>query len=243
MENTERLITNIPFKNSDEIKEANERGVILDASKIDFSSLGMNNAKTTLVYLRNTNVDAIIDFTNVDYDVKEEYLLTYISKDVVNYYSSDLSYTWIDLMLYNQGIEMPSIMTNDERNKFVSKHKDVLDKLTNFIISLPLYAMSRFKLEEIEGKDLFDWSDVEFTDNELEFGENINNIIRNPNIEYMFELPLDDYKFYKKYFTFENNDLFDAMQTLPFMATLMGFATINNNEWLEFKHNGEIIKE
>ena len=106
----------------------------------------------------------------------------------------------------------------------------LITELKSFIKSIPLYAMGRYNHEGLYNLDEFEHTDYD------KFGININHIIElamqyEAVITYddsVFKLSRAKVKYFDKYFTVENNELFEATKNSLAFAVLGSMASENN---------------
>lgn len=228
--------TGLPFDFEDMDKIANE-GAVIDMSQTNYPIFNDEDVtRITFIYLRNTNFsNVILDFSKVDYLIKEKYLINYLYGDI-EYSIRELSESLVKLLAKYKGMNLNinSILTNEEENKFILNNEKLLNELDIFTYSLPLYSIYRLKTEDFK----FDFSDIEKSS--IKFNSNICSLIEHPCWNLFYELqPTFMPKFYENMFTDNNNKLFETiMKYTPFSILLYGMS--NEKEWKEF---ATMIKE
>ena len=211
------LKTRIPY-NIELIEEIKENGAIVDLSSPDFPGIAPDKQlRTTLVFLRNTGFEVRLDFSKCSYKEKRDYLILYL-KEKIEIKNREFADSWYKILMEKSGFscEEECILSDEELVRFISEEADYIDHVINFIYSLPLYAMKRYTLEDkAYNMDSFDESAAN------DISDNICFVLEHPDILCLYmhtEKPM----FYTKIFTIENNKLFDAIQSLPFMSILFG---------------------
>lgn len=216
-------------------EEVKRNGAIVDMNKLQFPNISESEQKkTALIFLRNTEFDqkVILDFSDCSYEDKAEFLKLYIESNI-EIKNKAFSLTWVKILNWVIGynLNIDSILTEEEIQKFVDENVDYIGNILQFIISTPLYVLSTFVIDEKPyGID----DSVKQTDEEP-VGVNINSILSQPDIinvftvDYTFE-PL----FYKGIFKPENTELFNSLNYLPFMSLLVGLKDVDEKSWLSY---------
>ena len=210
----------------EKIEEIKENGAIIDMNDLHFPNTE-DQVKTAFVYLRNIGIAEKLDllFNTCSYEQKIEFLKKYITVPY-NVKNKEFVYTWIDILICGGH---NGFLTEDELVRAREDLKDIGYKIYEFAYSLPLYAMYRFAMNDESNDELFRIQDFEKDDYD-KFGANISNLVYHTD----FILLVDNMgtynpKFFTKYFTKENNDLFEAMAATPILATLNALATSEDN--------------
>ena len=228
--------TGLPY-DFDIMNQIDEEGALVDMSNIDYPGIDAKDiVRTTFIYLRNTGYSNVkLDFSSVDYKLKEEFICFYLLGDI-EYNINDISSTIMKLLAKykNINLEMDTILTSEEEDMFIENNKNILEELNTFAYSLPLYSISRLDVEDFE----FTYDDITHTD--FVFNSNVCSVIENPAWNILYELePTQEPKFYTKMFNMDNNKLFETiMKCTPFSVLLYGMA--NPEEWKLFSN---LIKE
>lgn len=224
--------TKLPYRLED-MSTISEEGAIVDMSSPDFP--GISEEKqiyTSLIFLRNTDFEVSLDFSNCTYREKARYLLTYM-KDGIKCKHKEFSDAWIEILLYASEIsfESQSFMSHEEIDRFISDNRDYINEILKFIASIPLYAMNRFSLNGVA----YNTDDFTKTDN-TDISNNIIHLFTYSAFMDIFECTSQKYEpvFYEKIFTMDNNELFFKMLDLPFMKMLLGLAKFSEAEIAEF---------
>jgi hypothetical protein len=191
----------------------------------DFSKLkefSKDPIKTMFIYLRNIEFNNLkLDFSKCDNFTRNKYMIQWLTGDIENN-NEEFVNSWMDLLLDNKcvrgGVYDKSDFDNDLAMIVVGKSYGYY--VYEFAYSLPLYAMSRLANND----ELFDISNFESTDFD-KFGPNIYKLIKHPEfIRLVDNMELYAPKFYTKYFTMENNALFEALKESPIMELLYALA-------------------
>lgn len=232
------LETGLPY-DFDIMEQIEQEGAIVDLSQTSYPNI-TDVEKTTLIYLRNTDLKNIdLDFSKLPYESKEKFLLIYLNGNI-EYSIDKLNETYIKLLAKYKNIDIENtetILTEDEENTFIEKNKDFMEELNCFVYSLPLFSISRLNTDDFT----FNYDDIEKSD--YEFNSNICFLISNPRWNIFYEeYPNCSPKFYNKMFTENNNKLFETvMRFTPFSVLLYGMN--NPEEWEEFTTMLKSFKE
>lgn len=204
------------------MQEIKEKGAIVNMKNSQFP-IEADVILTSLIYLRNTNFKVALDFTDVSLEHRIKYLKLYLSEDL-NLNNCEFSQSWIKILNYLVGfnIDIPCILTEEEIQEFIKNDSEYLGTILQFIISIPLFCMLRFKANKVEENSIFTFEEFTKTD-KVPVSTNIEHILKYPELLNIFShqyhiQPL----FYTKVFTVENDDLFRAVQNLPFFNVLFG---------------------
>ena len=212
------LRTRIPY-DIEKIEEIREHGATVDVSSPSFPGIAEDKQhRTTLVFLRNTGFDVELDFSGCSYEEKRTYLLLYLQEKIEVKYK-EFSDTWVKIIMEVLGLESDrkSILSEEELKKFMKENSNYINHVVNFIYSLTLYAMDRYSLNSAA----YNMHEFKQTDAD-DISTNICFILEAPETIMVYSME-DEPMFYTKIFTMENNQLFDALQKLPFMSLLYGF--------------------
>lgn len=233
-----KINTGLPY-DFDLLNEINEKGAIVDLSNINYPNLDeTDNIKITFIYLRNTGYENIdLDFSKTSFEFKEKFLLYYLQGDI-EYKLKECNDTWIKILGFynNQNFPVKSFLSEEEIIKFINNNLEYLKNLNTFIISLPLYPISKMTFDDDTNLDL---EDIEKTENII-CNNSICGIISNPYFMYIYEtIEQSEPCFYSKIFTLENNELFNTIiNHTPFATILYGMCQDN---WSEFTNGLEEI--
>lgn len=231
VDNIMQIKTGLPY-DINQMTDISEHGAIIDMSNLNYPNINKeDNIRVTYIYLRNTGYSNIdLDFSNTEYSFKEQFLLYYLKGDI-EYIFEECTNTWIKIIgFYNQqDFPIESILTNEEIENFIKNNKDYLEEINRFIISLPLYPISRLDFNKDEK---LDFNEIETVEDKL-FNNSICDIIRNQYFMFIYDtLENDTPVFYKSIFTEDNNELFDTiLKFTPFSVLLYGMGQEN---WSEF---------
>lgn len=212
----------------------------VDMSKTNFPE-DLDPIKTSFIYLRNIGFNNItLNFSKVDKETKFKYLEEYLTTNIdLGYSAGVLEYTAVVILEDDKDwLKEPCILNKKEIEEFKERYKDLIHEFRCFAMSLPVYAMSRFKQTS------------EFA---LEIEKSDYDKIGINNFKYIEEVFMtllangEDSKyppkFYNKYFTVENNVLMEAVERLPLMATLNALATSKDNICKQILDKGEELNE
>lgn len=205
-------------------------GAIVDMNNINFPNVD-NQVNVAFIFLRNTDYNVTLDFSNCSYDLKKDYLLKYLTESV-EYKINSLINTWMAILCSSIGIllEDTGILTKEELQKFVDENIEIIGELLHLIISVPVYIVSRFNYQGTT----ISTGDIKTNDSKL-FNDNINYLFLHPAINIILETDtIFEPENYVKYFTNTNDKLFSALQGLPYMAMLVGMVEKTPEEWENF---------
>lgn len=157
---------------------------ILDISKIDFFDEELNKdlISNSLRYIRNMNLDVKYDFSSLSYEDKERWILEYINANLFDLNIKELNETVINLLSSELISDITSILSQEEIDKFKIDHKDLLDSIIQFLVSLDVileYAIENAgneQITEIEPESIKKLKEVE---EKPSFFETIHQLIRN----------------------------------------------------------------
>ncbi|WP_312339106.1 hypothetical protein [Anaerospora hongkongensis] len=220
--------TSLPYK-IEEMELIQTNGAVVDMSDLNFISIIAElQKKTSLVFLKNTGFSVTLDFSNCSYEDKAEYLMLYLTEDL-SVSNKEFSSTWVKILNSCLGISTDkySILSDEEIKRFKDENLDFLTEVYQLIISLPLYAMYRFFLND----EVYDMSEFKKADkNPIKC--NLYKLIEHDEFLFLYGIPVNiEPLFYTQIFTVENNELFTVIQRLPFMDVLYGLSATSKEEW------------
>jgi hypothetical protein len=219
--------TALPY-NIAEMEEIQRDGAIVDMSDLNFVGIPAQRQKrTSFVFLKNTGFKVELDFSGCSYKDKAEFLKLYLTEEIC-VKNKAFSSTWVKILNFALGhrVDMESIMCDEEIETFMEINKEFLIEIFQLIISLPLYAMFRFILNDAA----YDLAEFKKTDKSI-IKCNIYNLFDYEEFMLLYAIGDIEPLFYTELFTLNNNDLFDAIQKLPFMDVLYGLSTTPPDEW------------
>lgn len=220
--------TGLPY-DMNVMEEIKENGAIVDMSDIKFPGIPADKVqRTTFIFFRNTGFDVKLDFSNCSFEEKEQFLIAYLLERIdVKQTEFATSYVKILNRAVGNDIDVECIMTNEEIDRFIENYKDDISDFLQFAVSLPLFAMYYFSLNN----QAYDMSEFEHTDDD-KFSDNFYHIISTDGFIALFDHDITlPPLFYDKLFTFENHKLLEAIQNLPFFAILHGLCTTSTEDW------------
>lgn len=225
----------------DELETLREQEVLeVDMSKPNFPE-NLDPIKTSFIYMRNIGFHNLKqDFSGLAKEDKFKYLEQYISTNIdISDYCLPLIYTWGSIIadFYNEEL---SILTEQETKEFVESHKELIDQIRKFVVSLPVYAMYRFKHEGCYTLD-----DIEHSDYNG-FGPNLYTVLSYLDLSLViFQTSEENLSpvFYDKYFTVENNQLMEVIENTPMMAALNALATSEDNICKQILDKGDKLDD
>ena len=140
----------IPY-NPQDMVEIKEKGCIIDMNNINFPGISEENkVKTAFIYLRNTGFDKVmLDFSKASKEFKFNFIDMYIqgnveSKDML------LAASVVKIINYMVGYNTTAscILSNEEIQEYIESRLEMLGKVLRMIISLPVYLIKRFKIND-----------------------------------------------------------------------------------------------
>lgn len=213
------------------LKEAYFEGAEVDLSKVNFKTCKTieENYNAALVYLRNTDFNVKLHYENMNYTQKATLIKSYFNTKI-KYDIKELDETLVAILFACAGSkkeELNSIMNDLELITFVADEFNFCMKLWTLVASLPVFAISRVETQ-------VDMSSFEETDEEPNTVTLIN-MMKVPAFGDLYVI-MDGIKpkFYKKLFTVENTELFEAMLPLPFMVVMHGLVNEEPEKFKEF---------
>lgn len=237
IENNEPKYT-MPFEISDmEFIKENQKNIRVCMEDLRFPIEDKSDKaqiKTAMIYLRNTGyTDLDLDFRGCTPGMIVNYLIEYITTqfEVKNAIFSE---AWIGIISDDKNMATNMFLNtatfNTVKTEIYNKMPGLITELKSFIKSIPLYAMGRYNHEGLYNLDEFEHTDYD------KFGININHIIElamqyEAIITYddnVFKLSKVKVKYFDKYFTVENNELFEATKNSLAFAVLGSMASKDN---------------
>lgn len=213
------------------LKEAYFEGAEVDLSKVNFKTCKTEeeNYKAALVYLRNTDLNVKLHYENMTYAQKATLIKAYFETKI-KYDIKELDETLVAILFACAGVkkdDLNSVMNDLELITFVADEFQFCLKIWTLVASLPLFAISRVETP-------VDMGAFEETDEELSTVTLIN-MMKVPTFGDLY-MVMDGIKpkFYKKLFTKENTELFEAMLPLPFMVVMHGLVSEDPEKFKEF---------
>lgn len=152
-----RYILPIDICNTDVTSEK----ISIDMSRSEFDVPNDKQKRSSFIFLRNAGIKGELDFSDCTYDDKEEFLLLYFLEDIdVN--ADILSTTWLEILSAKDGggVYLPSILTSDEIQQFLTDHSDLISEIYQLINSLPIYALYCSE----KNQNMFNTDDFQKTD-------------------------------------------------------------------------------
>lgn len=221
-------ISGLPYK-KDIQADFYENGGTVDFSKVKFPTMKTleENMKSAFVYLRNTGYKVDFIFQNMSYQQKEALLKTYLLTNI-DYEIPELNETWLSILYSCVGLkvnELNCILDDLQLMCFTSENHDLVHSVWQFVMSLPLFVISKLDVET----DM----DAEKTDEDFNL-VNFYHILKHKAADGLFtyigEIPP---KFYTKVFTKDNEKLLEALKDFTFMGFIYGICMTNEEEFKE----------
>lgn len=121
------------------LDEIDQSDYSVDVSKISFEDDIDENIESTFIYIRNLQLTMCLDFSNVDYETKEKWLLKYLTFNLITNPIKDLDETILTI-LANDYIGFDCILTQEEIKRFRENNNELVDEIINFYVSLDTIA-------------------------------------------------------------------------------------------------------
>lgn len=114
----------------------------IDMSDLRFKGDLSKQKRSAFLFLRNTNLDATLDFSKCSYEDKVEFLLMFMQGDI-EVQCKTLASTWMEILMHecSDDIILSCILEHDEIHRFVESQKDFIKEIMNLVYSLPVYAI------------------------------------------------------------------------------------------------------
>jgi hypothetical protein len=137
--------------------EIGDNGAIVDMSVLNFDNIVKEKqVKAAYIFLRNTSFKNIrLDFSNCDYEMKCQYLMTYIHSDIFvknSELAEELSNIMLDYHNIADETRHDGIFTEEERARFISDNLETWSHISSVLISIMAYLVIRLirysKLDE-----------------------------------------------------------------------------------------------
>lgn len=236
MEQSERVVTGLPYDINLMIERIQNEGAIVDVSQINFPNTTSidQQVRTTLIYLRNTNFpNTTLDFSRVPQDQFQYWLKGYITSDIT-FSVPELNEMWLYVLgYYLSGTNYCDYITNETLDQFIEENQQLIDQLIDFYNSLLLYVLKRLTDENV-----IDFSDVKHQ-SEVLFSANAYNLLQLDNFSDLTDIIEREPVFFDNLFTETNNELFELIgEHTPYTALLYGM--VEDTE--TFKHLADDIE-
>lgn len=192
--------------------------LVIDMSSPHFPTKPELQIQSSIIFIRNTNLNAKFDFSKCSYSTKAEYLLIYMTK-YFRVIIPEITSTWVKIIANKYGsADCESILTDDELTRFISENTKLVNELINITGSIPIYAIDSF----IKSNNINIPQDAEKTDYCEINGYNYFQMLDVDNFINLIQI-IDDVspKFYTNYFIPGNDIMSKVMNRLPY-AALMG---------------------
>lgn len=197
--------------------------VSIDMSNLKFDIPDDKKKFYSFVFIRNSGIKPELNFDKCSFEDKEEYLLLFLTTEI-ELKCSILASTWIEILNHADGVVvLPSILTQEEIEKFVERNRDFVDRCRQFINSLPIYALYSFHQPT---EDPMDFSEFEHTDYEDIKLTNFYQLAEVDNFILLLEInPPDSHKpaFFDNLFNDmeKSYDMMRIMENLPYTNFLI----------------------
>ena len=223
--------TGVPY-NPEDMATIYEEGAVVDLSKINFPTCGTlkENMHALFVYLRNTGYKVSFDYREMTYEQKVALLKEYLDTNI-DYEIPELNRTWLSVLYACLGeriVGMESILNDLELVTMQSAEFHYIEKIWQFLVSLPLYLIKRLNIDNFE-------STAEKTDEEFNL-VNFYHVLKEPEIDDLINkgaggMPPRDYV---KLFTIENTRLFESLGNCSFATFIHGLVNSEEEEFRDF---------
>ena len=220
----------IPVKIED-VESILDKEFDADFSNVAFDTISKEKQlDTAFLYFRNTGFKFKPDFTKCSDEKIAEVLKTYITTeyDVPNKY---LQLLWLTLVLSKVNATIDnSILTQQQIVHIADILKDLVDELSSFIVSLPIFGLM------LLAKDRKYVDDGSFArSNFSEFNTNLYNILNDEMLEDVLQAlqtaNIDaKAKFYNIYFQQDNVQLVGAVKNIQQFGLLYEIFKVASNE-------------
>lgn len=211
----------------------------IDMSKNNFPA-DTDPIKTFFVYIRNIGFNNLtLDFSKCDTYTKYKFLEHYLTSEIDSK-NPEYVNTWIGILLAAKGIETELIagfLTREEIQEYLNNEQTSvwIKEILRLCVSLPLYAMMRFKHDNLYTMDEFETTDAK------PVSANFYKLFQHPDFLLLLETVEEVPTIYTSYFTKDNEDLCKAISDyLPCFAILSDLTNENciSKEILECGENG-----
>lgn len=126
-----------------EFKSINNDAVV-DMSVLNFPTSPKIQKRSSLIFIRNTNLKAHFNFNNCSYEDKEEFLLIYM-KGNIDVEIPEILTTWIKILGKPYvNTEIHSFMTDDEIDRFCASNSEFVFEMRRLSISIPLCSIDYY---------------------------------------------------------------------------------------------------
>lgn len=221
--------TGLPY-NIKDMEDIAENGAIVDMSVVKFPGIETieENILTTFIFLRNTGFSVTLDYSKCSYEMKEQYLISYLRTDINND-QKELTTTWLAICSSYIDAEpiFDSILTDSECKKFISNHKKFVHDVTRYVKSIPVFALYMMSLNN----DKIDISDIEVI-KKMPAGKNIDNLFFADKVG-ILAAHEDNIQpaFYEDSFYEKNYELTDKLSSSYLFTILNGFGISKPEDW------------
>lgn len=155
----------------------NQAEYCIKVNDIDFGD--EDKIESAIIYMRNLQLNMKLDFSNVSYEEKCNWILKYLD---FSFYDSCIPVIEESILtiLANEYIELECIFSPDEVQRFIDEHSSIVDELIRFLVSLNSIA---YLLMICHDKDTLSYDQEEFKDVEVitekpAYLNTISNIIK-----------------------------------------------------------------
>lgn len=218
-----------------------QEGVLTDLSKIKFPTCKTlkENYLAMFLYLRNTGIECHFNYREMNYSQKAELIMAYLETPI-DYSIPELTDTWVRILFQSCGaspVNICGIMNDLEAITFMAEKNDYINKLKDFLFSLPLFCIKRLK-------DNVSFDDVETTADTLNL-VNLCHVITHPALNDLYQFVPEGFspKFYESVFTEENEKLFQLIIPSFYSTVLYGLSQSSPDEFLEFLNGVVTVDE
>lgn len=206
------------------MKSMNKETDCVDMSDLKFKGDKTKQKRSAFLFMRNTNLDANLDFSKCSYEDKEEFLLMFMHGDI-EVSCKILASTWMEILTHDCSDEviLPCILTEEEIHRFIENNSDSISEVMKLSYSLPVYSiylywfMSRER-EELKGLETFNVSEFPRCDYD---GINPGNFCQLTYFDdfMMIINPPEGFvpMYYTKYFNYDNMVMSVIIDTLPYL--------------------------
>lgn len=127
---------------------------IIDMSDLRFPPEITNKQRAALLFIRNTGIKTNFVFYDCTFDEKEKFLLLYLTGKRIDVNMDILASTWVKILVYNKlDTNTKSILTDKEISLFCKQHKEIINEIYRFLVSIPLCAIDVFNRGRIKNNE------------------------------------------------------------------------------------------
>lgn len=205
----------LPF-DINQLDQTEER-VSINMAELNFNVPSEQQKRSSLIFIRNAGIHGDLDFSQCSYEDKEEFLLLYLQEEI-DVDAEILASTWIEILSAKDGggVILPSILSADEIQVFLSRNHEFIDAVYQLINSLPIYSMYCSS----QNGTAFNVDDFEKTDDHRIKISNFSKLSKYDPFIMLIDGETPS-KFYTKIFIKDEPHIVEMMERLPFLNLLI----------------------